>query len=158
MPGARSKRCRQARPLQGGTRLEERERPGDGDAHQCRNPGRSRRAALGSSLQGRHRPRDWLAETWDCLVLDIFTLMLNLGGVFRTQRVNGVAIGLYLKACVIHWRRFGVAVAADGLPCPPDSLGKDVLLFWMARFSFPAIISAKVRFSEIVWIDEHCIG
>jgi hypothetical protein len=38
MPGARSKRCRQARPLTRGTRLEERERPGDGDAYQCRTP------------------------------------------------------------------------------------------------------------------------
>ncbi len=38
MPGARSKRCRQARPLTAGTRLAERERPGDGNAHQCRTP------------------------------------------------------------------------------------------------------------------------
>src|SRR5260221_2510263 len=38
MPGARNKRCRQARPLTGVGRLKERERPGDGDAHQCRTP------------------------------------------------------------------------------------------------------------------------
>jgi len=38
MPGARSKRCRQARPLTWVGKLEERGRPGDGDAHQCRTP------------------------------------------------------------------------------------------------------------------------
>jgi hypothetical protein len=38
MPAARSKRCRQARPLTEGARLAERERPGCGNAHQCRTP------------------------------------------------------------------------------------------------------------------------
>src|SRR5260370_2428654 len=46
-------------------RLAEREQPGDGDAHQCRNPGCSRREALTHPGQGRHRPRDWLAEYLD---------------------------------------------------------------------------------------------
>jgi hypothetical protein len=45
MPGARSKRCRQARPLTGMGRLAERERPGYGCAHQCRTRSLSARSA-----------------------------------------------------------------------------------------------------------------
>src|SRR5216683_2514455 len=62
MPGARSKRCRQARPLTAGTRLAERERPGDGNAHQCRTP-----VALGAQRSvpavkgGIARAPGWLA-------------------------------------------------------------------------------------------------
>src|SRR6266849_9170080 len=43
MPGARSKRCRQARPLTGVGRLEERERPGLRMRFINARPGRSRR-------------------------------------------------------------------------------------------------------------------
>ena len=45
MPGARSKRCRQARPLTGVGRLEERERPACGCVHQCRTRSLSARSA-----------------------------------------------------------------------------------------------------------------
>ena len=45
MPGARSKRCRQARPLTGVGRLTERERPACGRAHQCRTRSLSARSA-----------------------------------------------------------------------------------------------------------------
>ena len=45
MPGARSKRCRQARPLTGVGRLAERERPACGCVHQCRTRSLSARSA-----------------------------------------------------------------------------------------------------------------
>ena len=45
MPGARSKRCRENRPLTGVSRLAERERPGCGCAHQCRTRSLSARSA-----------------------------------------------------------------------------------------------------------------
>ncbi len=57
MPGARNKRCRQARPLTGVGRLAERERPGLQKRFINAGPGRSRREALTHPGQGRHRPR-----------------------------------------------------------------------------------------------------
>jgi len=45
MPGARSKRCRENRPLTGVGRLAERERPACGCAHQCRTRSLSARSA-----------------------------------------------------------------------------------------------------------------
>ncbi|MBO0780550.1 MAG: hypothetical protein J2P37_17140 [Ktedonobacteraceae bacterium] len=43
-------------------RLAERERPGHGDAHQCRNPSRSRRAALTHRVKGGIARVSWLGE------------------------------------------------------------------------------------------------
>jgi hypothetical protein len=60
MPGTRSKRCRQARPLTAVGRLEERERPGLWKQFINAGPGRSRRVALTHCCQRRHRPRPWL--------------------------------------------------------------------------------------------------
>lgn len=62
-PEARSKRCRQARPLRPGEQTRRARATGDENASQCRTP-----VALGAEhsatrAQGRHRPRFWRAET-----------------------------------------------------------------------------------------------
>jgi hypothetical protein len=57
MPGARSKRCRQARPLTRLGRLEERERPGDFSGSSMQDQVALGALALTQSCQGRHRPR-----------------------------------------------------------------------------------------------------
>src|SRR5437762_682637 len=52
MPGARSKRCRQARPLTRVGRLAERERPGCGKGHQCRTRSLSARERSPTRVKG----------------------------------------------------------------------------------------------------------
>ena len=74
MPGARSKRCRQARPLTGWVDSARARATGGRLRSSMQNPGRSRRAALTHPCQGRHRPRPWLAEMqeWTCNTLHMW--------------------------------------------------------------------------------------
>ncbi len=67
MPGARSKRCRQARPLTRLGRLAERERPGRDVQSSMQDQVALGALALTQSCQGRHRPRPWLAVRLDSL-------------------------------------------------------------------------------------------
>src|SRR6266566_5939877 len=69
MPGARSKRCRQARPLTGWVDSARARATGGQLRSSMQNPGRSRREALTHPSQGRHRPRSWLTETWAWMAL-----------------------------------------------------------------------------------------
>src|SRR5258708_36943523 len=57
MPGARSKRCREIRPLTGWVDSARARATGDGYAHQCRTPVALGALALTHPSQGRHRPR-----------------------------------------------------------------------------------------------------
>src|SRR5437588_11002022 len=60
------------------------------------------------------------------------------------------------QACIIYWSRRGVAVATDGEPPCPKHSGKDLLLFWLARFSFSPVVSEEDSFSATVWIAQSC--